>query len=89
MSDHTASNIQIVRQHGSFLLVSSGSAFAVLEKRAGRVYPLKPGHRDGVAMTPEGLASLINIDSPLAEKEARQLFAELCEKGDRLAQRLW
>ena len=89
MTDHDPAAIEIVEQHGSFLLVRSGALFAVLEKRAGQVYPVKPGHRDGVAMTPEGMASLINSGSPLAEEEARQLFADLCERGDRLAQRLW
>ena len=62
MTDHKPEAIEIVEQHGSFLLVRSGARFAVLEKRAGRVYPVKPGHRDGVAMTSEGMASLINDD---------------------------
>lgn len=89
MTDRNSTAADIVEQHGSFLLVHCGALFAVLEKRAGQVYPVTPGHRDGVAMTPEGMASLINSGSPLAEEEARQLFADLCERGDRLAQRLW
>ena len=89
MTDHDPAAIETVEQHGSFLLVRSGALFAVLEKRAGHVYPLKSGHRDGVATTPEGMASLISDETALSETEARRLFADLCERGDQLARRLW
>ena len=54
MSDDTATGFDIVEEHGSFLLIRAGSGFAVVERRAGRVYPMMPGGREGEPMTGEG-----------------------------------
>ena len=89
MSDDTAPKFDVVEEHGSFLLIRSGSRFAVVERRAGRIYPMMPGGREGEPFTPEGMASVIAQKGSLPEEEARHLFAELCERGDRLAQRIW
>ena len=88
MSENRIPNVEIVEQHGSFLLIRAGSRFAVLERRAGRIYPMAPGTREGEPVTPEGLASVMAQEGSLPEDEARRLFAELCERGDRLAQRM-
>jgi hypothetical protein len=37
--------MEIIEQHGSFLLIRAGSHFAVVERRVGRVYPMKSGER--------------------------------------------
>jgi hypothetical protein len=89
MSDGPAPAIDIVEEHGSFLLVRAGPRFAVVERRAGQIYPMTPGKRDGAPMTPEGMASIIAQEGALPEDEARRLFADLCERGDRLARRIW
>jgi hypothetical protein len=89
MSDDPDPAIDIVEEHGSFLLVRGGSRFAVVERRAGKIYPLMPGGRDGEPISPEGMASVIAREGSLPEDEARRLFADLCERGDRLAQRIW
>jgi hypothetical protein len=88
MSCEPISATDIVEEHGSFLLIRVGSRFAVVERRAGRIYPMMPGERAGEPMTAEGMAALIAEEGPLSEDEARQLFAELCARGDRLAQSL-
>ena len=87
MSDHTTA--VIVEEHGSFLLIRAGSRFAVVERRAGRIYPMKPGKREGVPISAEGMALIMAEESSLPESEARQQFEELSQRGDRLAQRLW
>jgi hypothetical protein len=89
MSDDRRPTVEIVEQHGSFLLIRAGSRFAVVERRAGRIYPMTPGERQGEPITREGMASVMAQEGSLAEGEARDLFAELCERGDRLAQRIW
>lgn len=89
MSDDSPTTIDIVEEHGTFLLLRSGSRFAVVERRAGRIYPMTPGKREGEPMTPEGMASVMAQEGALPEDEARRLFVELCKRGDRLAQRLW
>ena len=50
-------DIELVEQRGSFLLIHAGPRFAVVEQRAGRVYPMKPGAREGEPLTPAGLAA--------------------------------
>jgi len=35
------------------------------------------------------MASVMTEEGTLPEEEARRLFAELCDRGDRLAQRIW
>jgi hypothetical protein len=89
MSDDPVPAIDIVEEHGSFLLVRAGSRFAVVERRAGQIYPMMPGGRDGEPISPEGMAWVIAQEGWLPEDEARRLFADLCERGDRLAQRIW
>jgi hypothetical protein len=89
MSNDPPKPVDVIEEHGSFLLIRAGRRFAVVERRAGRIYPMMPGARDGEPMTAEGMASVIAQEGALPEDEARRLFAELCERGDRLAQRIW
>lgn len=89
MSNDPGPEIDVVEERGSFLLIRAGSQFAVVERRAGRVYPMLPGGRKGEPLTSEGMASVVAQEGTLPEDEARRLFAELCERGDRLAQRIW
>jgi hypothetical protein len=85
MSDHTVPSFDIVEEHGSFLLIRVGSRFAVVERRAGRVYPMMPGGREGEPMTEGGMAQVMAEEGWLFEPQARQLFKELSTRGDRLA----
>ena len=85
MSDENAPRFDIVEEHGSFLLIRAGSRFAVAERRAGRIYPMLPGGREGEPMTAEGMAKVMAEESWLSEPEARRLFKELSTRGDRLA----
>ena len=80
--------VEIVEEHGSFLLVRTASGFAVIERRNGRIYPISPSERDGVPMTGEAIAMLLADQGHLPEDEARRLFDELCERGERFAQSL-
>ena len=85
MSDDPAPEFDIVEEHGSFLLIRAGSRFVVAERRAGRIYPIMPGEREGEPMTAEGMAKIMAEEGWLAEPEARQLFKELSTRGDCLA----
>ena len=88
MNDDGGETIEIVERHGSFVLIRTGPRFAVVEQRASRAYPMKPGEREGEPLTPEGLAAAIAEESWLSEDEARRQFGELCDRGDRLARSL-
>jgi len=80
--------IDILEQRGSFLLIRAARGFAVLERRNDRIYPMKPDEREGVAMTAEAVSALLAEEGCLPESEARRLFDELGDKGDRLARTL-
>lgn len=80
--------IDIIEEHGSFLLIRAEPGFAVVERRNGRIYPMKPGKREGAATTAQAVAALLAGEGYLTEKEARRLFDELRRRGDRLAQTL-
>jgi len=86
MNDDPAAAIDIAEEYGSFLLIRAGSRFAVVEKRAGRIYPMLPGGREGEPTTVEGMAKVIPAEGCWhSEPEARLLFKELSARGDRLA----
>ena len=51
--------VEIVEEHGSFLLVRTASGFAVIERRNGQVYPISPSEREGAPMTGEAIAMLL------------------------------
>jgi hypothetical protein len=57
MNGRSAGPIEVVEQQGSFLLIRAGSRFAIVERRAGRIYPMAPGERAGKPMTGEGMAA--------------------------------
>jgi hypothetical protein len=80
--------VEILEEHGSFLLVRTAAGFAVVERRNGVIYPISPGEREGVAMTGEAMATLLADQGCLPEDEARRLFDELNEQGERLARSL-
>jgi len=46
---------------------------------------MMPGGREGEPMTAEGMAKVLAEEGSLSEPEARQLFEELSNRGDRLA----
>ena len=83
-----AKTIDILEERGSFLLIRAAAGFAVVERRNGRIYPVKPDEREGVAMTAEAVSALLAEKGCLPESEARRLFDELGDRGDRLARTL-
>ncbi len=80
--------VDIIEQRGSFLLIRATAGFAVVERRNGRIYPVIPGEREGVGMTAEAVSGLLAQEGCLPESQARRLFDELSERGDRLARTL-
>ena len=64
------------------------SGFVMVERRNGRIYPMAPGGREGVAMTAEAVSALLDEAGCLTESEARCLLDQLGDRGDRLARTL-
>jgi hypothetical protein len=84
MNDGCGEVIEIIKQHESFLLIRAGARFAVIEQRAGRAYPMKPGEREGGPLTPDGSAAGWRKGLALRGRSVAA-FRELCDRGDRLA----
>lgn len=85
----SAPALDILAEHGSFLLIRGAAGYAVVERRAGRIYPMRDGHRDGAPIEAAAVERMLLAEEWHDEQEARRLFAELCATGDRLARRLW
>src|SRR3546814_18415241 len=55
----TMSEIRIVEQRGSHLLIERNGRFAVIERRGNEVLSLAPGARREAPDTPEGMAEVV------------------------------
>ena len=88
MNNVSTEAVEVVEAHGTFLLIRAGLRFAVVERRAGRIYPMMPGKREGEPVNAGTLANIMAEEGCLSEVKARQLFEELCDRGDRLARSL-
>jgi hypothetical protein len=73
---------------GSHVLVEIDGRWAVLERRAGKIYNLKPGSRRGYADTRAGIVVCVGADGWLSRTEARRLFTEVTRQGERLAREM-
>ncbi|WP_207479222.1 hypothetical protein [Arenibaculum pallidiluteum] len=82
--------IRIVEEGGSFLLVEGEGRWAVVERRAGRLYPLDPDRvaEDGAPDTPDGLARAAD-PGWTDEATARRCFAAMVGRGEHLARTIW
>jgi hypothetical protein len=63
------------REH--YLLVSDGKRFTVVERRAGKFYPLCNGIRHGCDLDDEGVAELVRESGSFSEREARRRLAHV------------
>jgi hypothetical protein len=82
---NTETGLDIVAEHASLLLIRGREGFAVVERRNGRIYPMRDGKRDGAEMVGDQVTELLGDEDWRDEAQARQLFAEFCERGDQLA----
>ncbi|GGF18689.1 hypothetical protein GCM10011611_25710 [Aliidongia dinghuensis] len=72
--------ITVLDERESYFLVTNGSQFAVVERRAGKYYSLHAGVRHGVALDDAGVLELIHEAGAHDEKAARRLFDEVSEQ---------
>ncbi len=78
--------MRIVEERENYALVEDGEHWTVLERRAGRYYPLRDGARDGE--TAENLDRLKGVEW-LDEARARARLVEVNARRRDLAERLW
>ena len=78
--------MRIVEERDNYALVEDGERWTVLERRAGKYYPLRDGAR--VGETAENLARLHGVEW-LDEARARTRLLEVSARRRDLAERLW
>ena len=83
------SEIRIVEQKGSHLLIERNGRFAVIERRGNEVLGLAPGARREAPETPEGMAEVVGPAGWTGEGEARRLLQEVTSRGNELSRRIW
>jgi len=72
--------IKVLDEREYYLLVTNGTQFAVVERRAGKYYSLHDGVRHGVALDDAGVLELIQEAGAHTEREARHIFDEVSEQ---------
>jgi hypothetical protein len=70
---------------GSHVLVELDGRCAVVERRNGKIYNLKPGRRCGYDDTEAGIMVCVGEDGWQTRAAAKRLFAEVTRQGERLA----
>jgi hypothetical protein len=78
--------MRIVEERDNYALVENGERWTVLERRAGKYYPLRDGAREGQAVA--NLARLQGVEW-LDEARARTRLVEVSARRRDLAERLW
>lgn len=71
--------ITVLDEREGYLLVTNGTQFAVVERRAGKYYSLRDGLRHGVPLDDVGVLELIQEAGAHSETEARHIFDEVSE----------
>lgn len=69
--------IRIMDEQESYLLVTDGADFTVVERRAGKCYGLRHRACHGVAIDGAGMAELIHESRSHSEREGRDLLAAM------------
>jgi hypothetical protein len=82
-------DVRIVEERAPYLLLARGDRFAVVERRAGRLYNLHCGRREPAPLTDEGVDAAVGETGWCDEIRARQVFCEVTSEYARLAERIW
>ena len=69
--------MRIIAEREHYLLVSDGKRFTVVERRAGKFYPLCNGIRHGCDLNDEGVAELVRELGSFSEREGRRRLADV------------
>jgi len=72
--------LKIIAEQEHYLLVSDGQRFTVVERRAGKFYPLRNGNRIGVCLDDDTIPGLIQGSGAYTEQAARNLLADVASQ---------
>ena len=72
--------MKVITEQEHYLLVSDGEHFTVVERRAGKFYPLCNGIRHGLDLDDETAAQLVRESGSYSEQDARSLLAHVASQ---------
>ena len=79
--------VQVVAERAPYLLLAKRDRYAVVERRAGRLYAVT-GVRRSAPMTDAGAEAVVG-DAWCNERQARHLFDDVVARYVALAERMW
>jgi hypothetical protein len=80
--------IKVIAEQEHYLLVSDGEHFTVVERRAGKCYPLCNGIRHGLDLDDETVAQLVHESGSYSEPDARSLLGHVASQWRDLFERV-
>jgi hypothetical protein len=72
--------MKVIAEQEHYLLVSDGDHFTVVERRAGKFYPLCNGIRHGLELDDETVAQLVRESGCYCERDARRLLTNVASQ---------
>jgi hypothetical protein len=70
--------MKVIAEQEHYLLISDGEHFSVVERRAGKFYPLCSGLRRG--LDDETVSQLVRESGSYSESDARKLLADVASQ---------
>jgi hypothetical protein len=72
--------LKVIAEQEHYLLISDGQRFTVVERRAGKFYPLRTGVRYGLDLSDGTVAELIRTSGSYSERDAQSLLVEVASQ---------
>jgi hypothetical protein len=72
--------LKVIAEQEHYLLISDGQRFTVVERRAGKFYPLRTGIRHGLDLNDGTVAELIRQSGSYSERDSQSLLVEVASQ---------
>ena len=72
--------LKVIAEQEHYLLISDGQRFTVVERRAGKFYPLRTGVRLGLDLNDETVTDLICQSGSYSRRDAQCLLVEVASQ---------
>ena len=72
--------LEVIAEREHYLLISDGQRFTVVERRAGKFYPLRSGVRLGLDLNDETVTELICQSGSYSRRDAQCLLGEVASR---------
>ena len=72
--------MKVVAEQEHYLLVSDGDRFTVVERRAGKFYPLRKGDRHGLQLDDTTVVQLVRESGSYSERDGRRRLANVASQ---------